>query len=454
MSALPYRRRLRTIGAALRRERVLRDQARWSRAELEAHQQARLQDVVRHAVAALPGVPRAVRGRLAVAPVALADLPPVTKGELMERFDDWVTDPRLRGGAVEAHLAALRRRRAARTTSSASWPPAAAPAAAGSSASTRRSGPSSARSCCVAMRAIGITPRLPRRRMATVMAPGPAHMTWRFSASIDVGVHRRLALAATDPLPRLVEALNAFRPDALAAVPLRRRAARRRAARGPARHRAARSSRRRASSARPRRASASASAWGVEAHEVFGATDGLWGSTCEHHRMHFAEDETIVEVEDDRLLDHEPLHADAADHPLRDHRPRPPRPGAVPVRAPVPHRRGDRGAQRRRPAPARRGDDPPDPPARADDEGRRPSASTSSSTGRTACTRSSCRAGRRARPSTRSAPGSRTRSRAAGAVGPAGPRPRPSTRSRARRRPAGKFKLVRSEVAPQRAPVG
>jgi phenylacetate-coenzyme A ligase PaaK-like adenylate-forming protein len=44
-------------------------------------------------------------------------------------------------------------------------------------------------------------------------------------------------------------------------------------------------------------------AWGVEPHEIYGATDGLWGFTCERHGgLHFAEDETIVEVEGERLL--------------------------------------------------------------------------------------------------------------------------------------------------------
>ena len=43
-------------------------------------------------------------------------------------------------------------------------------------------------------------------------------------------------------------------------------------------------------------------AWNLEAREIYGATDGLWGWTCEHHRLHFAEDMTILEVEDERLL--------------------------------------------------------------------------------------------------------------------------------------------------------
>ena len=300
MSAVPYRHRLRTIGAALRRERVLREQARWSRAELEAHQQARLQDLVRHAVASSPVYRERFADVPLSRPVALGDLPPVTKDELMERFDDWVTDPRLRGGVVDAHLAALD-----------------GDELLGGEFRVMATGGSTGRRgvfcfdtdewtafCALmlrAMRAIGVTPKIPRLRMATVMAPGPAHMTWRFSASIDVGIHRRLALAATDPIPRLVEALNAFRPDAIAAYPSVAALLADEQLDGRldiAPRVVATSSELCTPEARAR----IREAWGVETHEVFGATDGLWGSTCEHHRMHFAEDETIVEVEDDRLL--------------------------------------------------------------------------------------------------------------------------------------------------------
>src|SRR5215207_4375917 len=102
MHALPYRDRLRTIAAAARREGALREQARWSRAELRAHQQARLDEIVRHALAHSPVYRDRLGGLDPGRRVALGDLPPVTKDELMERFDDWVADPRLRGGAVQA----------------------------------------------------------------------------------------------------------------------------------------------------------------------------------------------------------------------------------------------------------------------------------------------------------------------------------------------------------------
>ena len=68
----------------------------------------------------------------------------------------------------------------------------------------------------------GIRPRLPRRRVAAIGAPSLAAMRINpggNAQSADVGLHRVLKLAVTDPLPRLVEALNAFRPDALNAYP-------------------------------------------------------------------------------------------------------------------------------------------------------------------------------------------------------------------------------------------
>jgi phenylacetate-CoA ligase len=300
MHVLPMRRRLRTMAGALARERELRRHDTWSRAELEAHQQERLEAVVRHAAARSAVYRERLAGLDPARPVALADVPPVTKDELMERFDDWVCDPRLRRVEVERHLAGLRGDELLHGEFRVM--------ATGGSTGRRGvfcySGGEWTAFCGLmlrAMRANGLVPRIPRVRFATVMAPGPAHMTWRFGASIDVGAHRRLALAATDRLEDLVAALNAFRPDALAGFPSvvgllvdEQREGRLRIA-----PRIVTTS----SELRPPEVTAGVrEVWGVEPHEVYGATDGLWGATCEHHRMHFFEDEAIVEVEDDRLL--------------------------------------------------------------------------------------------------------------------------------------------------------
>ncbi len=61
----------------------------------------------------------------------------------------------------------------------------------------------------------GTTPRLPRRRLAFVFAPGARHMASRVSRTFELGVHRTIRLSATQPPDELVAALNQFRPDRL-----------------------------------------------------------------------------------------------------------------------------------------------------------------------------------------------------------------------------------------------
>ena len=106
MRSAPLRERLATVGAALRAQSVLTERDGWSRAQLEAFQRERLDAIVRHAAARSP-VYRQALGGLADGPVDLAALPVAQKGPLMERWDDWVTDRRLRRADVEPHLAAL-----------------------------------------------------------------------------------------------------------------------------------------------------------------------------------------------------------------------------------------------------------------------------------------------------------------------------------------------------------
>jgi len=76
---------------------------RWSPEELAAHQRARLDDLLRHAVAASPFYRETIGSDPTGAP--LAELPTLGKQTFVERFDEIVTDPRLRLAAVNAHLA-------------------------------------------------------------------------------------------------------------------------------------------------------------------------------------------------------------------------------------------------------------------------------------------------------------------------------------------------------------
>ena len=282
MSRLPV-----TIQALLR-QRALRARTRWSREELAAHQAAARDAIVAHA-----------RERSAFYRERDTDAP-VTKAELMERFDDWVTDPRLRRDDVERHLEGL--------SGDALHLDEFRVMATGGSSGRRglfvfdRSEWVSV--CSVLLRAIqaqGLRPGLPRPRVASVAAPDATHMTWRITKSMGDGPFRREALSVTDPLADTVARLNAFQPDFLNAYPsagallaLEQIEGRLRIA--------------------PKVVSTSSevctdemrerirAAWGVAPHEIYGATDGLWGATCEHRNLHFAEDHTIVEVEDERIL--------------------------------------------------------------------------------------------------------------------------------------------------------
>ena len=50
---------------------------------------------------------------------------------------------------------------------------------------------------------IGLRPRVPRYRLAVIGGASPTHMSQRGSQSLDVGIHRLCALAATEPLEEL-----------------------------------------------------------------------------------------------------------------------------------------------------------------------------------------------------------------------------------------------------------
>ncbi len=79
----------------------------WSRAEIDAEQTRALRDLVSHAARSSPWHRERLR-RLdgdRLTPADLRDIPPMTKGDLMEHWDAIVTDPRCTFKAAETHLA-------------------------------------------------------------------------------------------------------------------------------------------------------------------------------------------------------------------------------------------------------------------------------------------------------------------------------------------------------------
>jgi phenylacetate-coenzyme A ligase PaaK-like adenylate-forming protein len=75
---------------------------RWSTDRLEAHQRDRLDALLRHAVTVSPFHRRRLGADPTGAP--LAELPTMSKADLMAYFDEIVADPRLRRDALRAHL--------------------------------------------------------------------------------------------------------------------------------------------------------------------------------------------------------------------------------------------------------------------------------------------------------------------------------------------------------------
>ena len=66
----------------------------------------------------------------------------------------------------------------------------------------------------------GFGPRFPpRRRVATVTAGGPLHMTHRTATSSRSSLYRFLRLDVTTPVSELARALGEFRPDVLSGYP-------------------------------------------------------------------------------------------------------------------------------------------------------------------------------------------------------------------------------------------
>jgi phenylacetate-CoA ligase len=293
MTLTYQRKRLADFAAGARLSRELAERERWPRERLARFQQQRLDELVRHAVAHSPFY----RERISrpTGPVELGRLPTLEKATLMERFDELVTDPRLRRDELLAHVetltgdALLLGRYRVMTTS----------------------GSSGRKGLFVydrpAWRALiaqflrynamaGVRPRLPHRlRVAALGAASPSHMSRRVTQTVDVGLHRVLSLPVTLPLTRLVEQLNAFQPQFMNAYPsvavlLAEEQLAGRLRISPERMSTSSEMRTPAMTARIHEA------FGVRPFDLYGTTEGLWGAECDQRTgIHLFEDMTIVE---------------------------------------------------------------------------------------------------------------------------------------------------------------
>jgi phenylacetate-CoA ligase len=189
---------------ALAAEQLERDA--WTRDQLLAHQEKRLRALLRHAAACSPYYRHALQPDR-----PLAEQPVLTKATLMEHWDRIVCDDRLTLAAVTAHAAG----------------PQAAEPLYGEFQIFSTSGASglrgviaySARDWAVAMastlRGLARTGARPDMRVVGIGAPGGVHMSKRIYAGFQAARGDAPELSALTPLPEMVAALNAYRPEVL-----------------------------------------------------------------------------------------------------------------------------------------------------------------------------------------------------------------------------------------------
>jgi len=285
-----------TVARALRHARGLAERERRPRERREARQRERLTALVAHAREHSPYWSEALTGYDPEAGVA--SLPILDKATMMERYDDVVTDRRLRRDALLEHVERLDddelylgRYRAMTTSGSSGRKGLFVYDDAGWTAIGAQflyfSG------------IVGTRPRVPRLRLAMIGGGAASHMSRRGARTLDVGLHRILGLPATLPVPALVEALDRFRPQAMNVFPSVAVLLAEEQLAG--RLRLSLQALTTSSELRTPEATARIQeAFGVHPFDLYATTEGLWAGECEHHEgLHLFEEDVIAENVDE-----------------------------------------------------------------------------------------------------------------------------------------------------------
>lgn len=280
------------------KRRWLRQHDRWSRERLLVHQNQGLQTLRDYAYTYSPFYQRFHKG-LENRP--LSELPVLTKATLMDHFDELVTDPAVKLGAVEAHLAQLK---GDERFLNRYW-------VCATSGSTGRRGiflynqdewttvlASYARVYAWGGVQVGLTKR---SRVAVVSTTTPFHQSARVGTTVQSPLVPTLRLDAASPLAHNVARLNAFQPEALVAYASMARllAAEQLGGRLAIKPKAVFSASEVLTEEGRRLIS---EAWGTPPFNVYASTEtATIASECEHHQgMHFYEDLVISEVVDEQ----------------------------------------------------------------------------------------------------------------------------------------------------------
>ena len=285
------------LASVIRARAALRAHDRWSRDELAAFQARSLQAARSFATAHSPFY-REIHHGLQDAP--LSELPIVTKQQLMDQFNDVVTDRAIRLADVLAyldHAAATDMFRGQYRVSATGGTTGRRGVFLADATEWRTVLASYSRAYDWAGVNVGLANRL---RMAVVSSRNPSHQSAIVGATVASRFVPTLRLDATQPLDEMVRELNAFRPDALVGyasllgvLAEEQHAGRLRIA--PQGIFSASEVLTRDVRERLR------SAFEVEPTNVYAATEAAGiASECRHHRLHLYEDLVITEIVDER----------------------------------------------------------------------------------------------------------------------------------------------------------
>ena len=269
---------------------------RWSRAQLDAHQATRLRELRRFAYKRSPFYRRFHQGLF---DRPLTELPILTKAEMMENFDDLVTDRAIHLADVEQWLrgdpgAKLFRNRYLVLSTSGST------GRRGVFLFDDREWISALANISRPMKWAGIreTGKKPRTAMIA------SRTSWHYSARVATAIPNRLwavlPLDAGEPLPDLVRQLNEWQPTRLGVYPsvLRQLADEQMAGRLQIQPIAIACAAEVLTAETRQRAR---DAWGVPVFDTYGATEySPIAAECASGRKHLLEDGAIIEIVDDR----------------------------------------------------------------------------------------------------------------------------------------------------------
>jgi putative adenylate-forming enzyme len=279
------------------RRQMLERASRWDRATLQQHQLRRVAALRRFVARRSPFYQRFHRG-LENRP--LQALPVLTKGAMMEHFDELVTDRRVRLADADAFLRGtpgpdlFQGRYVVLATSGSTG-------RRGVFLFSRHEWLTALAMIARPMAWAGVARSLRNPpRSAMIASTTPWHYSTRVSASLATRLLPALRLDAAAPLDTIVRALNDWQPEVLAVYPsvLRQLADAQRAGELQIRLRSVATSAEVLPEDTRRRVQ---DAWGLRVFDTYGATEyAPIAAECTFGRKHLFEDGAVIEVVDDR----------------------------------------------------------------------------------------------------------------------------------------------------------